>query len=393
MTGPLQEQWLDTANIPPEQLELMGEYLIEQQKSINWWIGDLARFCRRKMGEDNYSQAFPANASPGLIQRCEAVSNAYPTKETRNPLATWTQHMTVANKPNRVKLVAEMVNRGETSDQSRKNKQNESERRWLIAFDTHYFAHRHYYSGAGVETAIQVAQWIQRTVERLREKGATDCVCAFEGQGSFRKELTSGDSWDGERYKDRPGKPDELRHQLTLVRKLLEGFGFCCVSVDGYEADDVLASYAHQFNGKTTIVSSDKDLRSCLSEKCNMLLDVEWVQDETSGDHIPEYKWLSAKQHTESTGIPPSRWVEYQTLMGDACDGIKGAVGIGEKGAADLIKEFGTASAAIQAAKDGDERIKPKKREALIAFESKLEITRQLVTMRTDLTLPNSTRI
>ncbi len=79
--------------------------------------------------------------------------------------------------------------------------------------------------------------------------------------------------------------------------------------------------------------------------------------------------------------------------MGDACDGVKGAPGIGEKGAADLIREFGTAAEAIAAAKADDERIKPSKRKALIEFEPKLEVTWKLVTLRDDLSIPVSTRI
>jgi DNA polymerase-1 len=74
-------------------------------------------------------------------------------------------------------------------------------------------------------------------------------------------------------------------------------------------------------------------------------------------------------------------------------DGIQGVAGVGEKGAADLIKEFGAVSACIEAAKAGDERIKEKKREALIEFEKRLDVTRQLVTLRTDLPLPSATRI
>jgi DNA polymerase-1 len=79
--------------------------------------------------------------------------------------------------------------------------------------------------------------------------------------------------------------------------------------------------------------------------------------------------------------------------MGDNCDGIKGVSGIGEKGASDLIKQFGSVDGAIAAAKADDERIKPKKREALIEFEGKKDVTLQLVTLRTDLQLPASTRL
>jgi 5'-3' exonuclease len=392
MTGPLQELWLDASQIPKEEMEAFGEYLINQQQSLNWWIGDLARAARVRFGEDNYSQVFPPTVSPGLIQRCEAVAKAYP-KESRNPLATWSIHMREASRPDRIKRVQDHVDAGRTSDEAAKasrGKRSEDERHWLLAVDVNYFLHRFWYSGAGVEAAVGVATWIQRTVERLREKGLTDVACCFDSKVNHRKELTK--DWE-KRYKDRPPKDPELGQQLNLVYELLKGHGFACVLIEGMEADDVMASYAKQFDGRVTLLSQDKDLKQCLSDKCNMLLDVEWTEDETSGQQLPDYKWLSAKQHTEATGIPPNQWVEYQAIMGDATDGIAGANGIGQKGAADLVKQFGTVEAVIEAAKNGDESIREKKRQALIEFESRLEVTRQLVTLHTDLELPSATRI
>jgi len=406
----MHDVFLDTKGLTLEQIESFGEGLAISQRGNNWWIGDAARYAKYvlKLG-DNYSQIFPPWTSPGLIQRCEAVAGAY-TRQDRKPGATWTQHMQVSRDPDRLELLEWMVNEGLTSVEAREclaekrrkakpepeappeKPETASEKRWLIAFDTYYFAHRHYYSGAGVETAMQVAEWVQRTVERLKEKGCTDCLCAFEGSGSFRKELTKESGWE-QQYKDRPPKPDDLRYQLGLVRELLEGFGFLCVSVDGYEADDVLASAAKQFPGKTTIVSADKDLKQSLSSRCNILTDVSWIEDELTGLMAPEYQWYTAKMLKEDTGLTPDQHIEFQTLMGDNCDSISGAIGVGEKGAADLINEFGTVEAAIAAAKEDNERIKPAKRKALIEFEGKLEITRQLVTLVDTLELPENTRI
>jgi DNA polymerase-1 len=286
--------------------------------------------------------------------------------------------------------LSEVVDKGLTTDESRKVEQVERSERWLLAIDVNYFLHRFWFSGAGIESAVSVATWIQRTVERLKEKGLTDVACCFDSHRNDRKELTK--EWE-DKYKDRPPKDPELGQQLSLVHDLLSGRGFACVSVDGMEGDDVMASYAKQFDGRITLMTQDKDCRQCLSSKCNILLDVTWIQDETSGDHLPEYKWLSAKQHTEATGIRPDQWTAYQAIMGDNCDGIKGAAGIGEKGAADLIKAFGSVEGAIEAAKADDDRIKPKKCAALIEFEDKKDITLQLVTLRTDLQLPASTRL
>ena len=160
------------------------------------------------------------------------------------------------------------------------------------------------------------------------------------------------------------------------------------------EADDILASYAAQFDGKVIVVSADKDLRQTLSERVIILLDVEWVEDEQSGDMLPEYKWLSAKQHTEDTGIRPDQWADYQAICGDSVDGVKGVAGIGTKGAADLIQEFGSLAAVMDAAVAEHESIKPKKRAAIIEFEAiRADVTRQLVTLRTDCAIPTNTRV
>ena len=102
---------------------------------------------------------------------------------------------------------------------------------------------------------------------------------------------------------------------------------------------------------------------------------------------------MTAKTHFDATGLTPQQWIDYQCIMGDNVDGIKGAIGIGEKGAADLIRIFGSAEAAIEAAKRQDDRIKEKKRGALTEFEPKLDVTRQLVTFKTTLDIPTNTRI
>jgi len=388
----LHDVFFDPNGMKLEELQGFGTGLAEQQRGINWWIGDVAMYARDvlHLGE-NYSQVFPEWMSPGLIQRCEAVARAYPREEDRNPLATWAIHMQFARQTDRKERVAASVSKGQTTDEVRAEVREETGKpRWLLAIDVNYFLYRCWYSGVGVKSAISVAHWLQRSIERLREKGLTDAVCCFDSRVNNRKELTA--TWK-KKYKDRPEKDPELANQLNLVRDLIRGHGLACASLDGYEADDVMASFAKQFDGRVTLLTPDKDCRQCLSATCNLLLDVEWTTDETSGEALPTYKWLSAKQHTEATGIPPEKWVEYQAISGDACDGIQGAEGIGAKGAADLVKEFGTVEAAISAAKADDERLKPARRKALIQFEPRLEVTRKLVTLKTDLQLNVNTRL
>ena len=385
----MRKRFLDCKGMTIRDAENWGEDLARHQRDIMFWIGDLARYAEARW-PDTHHQVWPEWVSPGMLARAAGVARAYPTEEGRQADATYTIYMQNANRSDRIQRVQAHVEAGRTSDESRKADQAERATRWLLAVDVNYFLHRFWFSGAGVEAAVGVASWVQRTAERLKEKGLTDVACCFDSKVNHRKQLTEG--WE-DKYKDRPPKDPELVHQLQLVRELLEGHGFACVSVEGMEADDCLGSFAAQFAGRITLLTQDKDMRQCLSDHCNILLDVEWTEDETSGDMLPDYKWLSAKQHTEATGIRPDQWTDFQAIMGDNVDGIKGAIGIGEKGAADLVKEFGTVEAAIEAAKAGDERIAPKKRQALREFEPKLEITRQLVALRTDLQIPLNTMV
>ena len=384
-------RFLDIKLMTIAECESLGTTLATQQRDVMFQIGDLYRYAEARW-PDKHHQIWPEWASPGMLQRAAGVCKAYPTEEDRRHNVTYTQYMQVAGKPNRHEILAAIESEGLTTDESRKSPKPESDGkpRWLLAVDVNYYLHRFWHSGAGVESAMSVASWIQRTVYRLQQKGLTDVACCFDAPRNHRKLLT--ETWEA-KYKDRPPKDPELSNQLKLVRDLLQGHGFCCVSVDEMEADDVMASYAKRFIGRVTLLTQDKDCRQCLSATCNMLLDVTWNTDDTTGESIADYKWLTAATHTRDTGIRPERWIEYQCLMGDNVDGIKGAVGIGAKGAATIIQEFGSADAAIAAAKAGDERLKPKQRESLIEFESRLEITRQLVTLRTDLAVPMTTRL
>ncbi len=387
----LRERFFDTDGLTLQEAEAFGTDFAQMQRDIMFWIADLANYAQSKWPDTN-NQIWPEWVSPGLIQRAAGVGRAYPAEQDRRHAATYSQYMQAARKPDRHELLDKIVSEGQTTDESRKSllETHSAKQRWLLAVDVHFHAHRHFFSGAGVETAVRVTEWLKRLVGRLKEKGLTDAVCCFDSLRNARKELTK--DWE-DKYKDRPQKDQVLVQQLQLVQELLNGAGFRCVSVDGFESDDLMASYANQFPGRVTLLTADKDARQCLSDKCNILLDVEWIEDDTSGDAVPNYKWLSAKQHTEDTGLRPDQWAAFQTIAGDSCDGVKGALGIGEKGATDLVREFGTLEAVLEAAKAGDERIKEKKRTALIQLAERVDVVRQLVTLRNDLAVPMDTRL
>lgn len=426
----LRERFLDVSEIEDiESAESFGTELAHWQRGVMFWMGDLQRHAERKWPE-TYHQIWPEWISPGLLARAAAVARAYPKESDRSIPVTWTQYMQVANRPDRKQRLESILEKGQTSDESRQALKGDDtpKRRWLLAIDVNYYVHRFYHSGSGVESASEVAAWIDRTVSRLMDMGLTDVLCCFDSPRNHRKDLT--EAWEGGKYKDRPKKEPELVQQLHAVRSLLsDRHGLLCHDTDGMEADDIMASAAAQFDGRVTLLAQDKDLRQCLSATCNMLMDVEWSEDPTSGDMLPHYKWYTEKptarletlrsQHTEAQfkgeafklldlerlmeleprnlqdefGLRVDQWTDFQCLMGDQTDGIKGCPGIGQKIAASLLKQFDTVEGAIAAAKEGHESITKKKREALIAFESQLPITRQLVTMKTDLLIPQTTRL
>jgi 5'-3' exonuclease len=419
----------DTVESFIQELETYCGLACEMQRGCNWYIGDLCNAAesvwrRRKLPGD-WQQVVPVWASPGHIDRCRAVAKAYKAEE-RNPLATWSVHMHHANDPNRIALVQAAVDAGQTSDENRKDPalpepvvepeptpveehvepqvetqeevaQAEPEPenpRWLLAVDINYYIHRYFHSGAGVESAKTFDEWLSRTIGRLVEKGLTDVVCCVDSHTSFRKQLTEG--WEAP-YKPRAEKDAELAGQLRLAPELLKARNLPVVSIEGMEADDVMASYAIQFPGRVTLLTQDKDMRQCLSQTCNILQDVTWEQNPETGQHLPKYKWVSLKQHIEEgstysgtkvIGINAELWPHFQAIAGDSTDGIRGCEGIGGKGAMDLVLAHGTVQDVIEACKDGSANLKPKKIDAVLEFEAVAETMLKLTTLRTDLTVP-----
>lgn len=390
-----------------EMFETYGNLIAESQRGVNWWIGDLARVAARRW-PSTWEQIFPVWMSPDLIARCRAVSEAYPSHE-RNILATWSVHMKHANAPDRVALVQASVDAGQTSDEARKNpatpepvvepQPKPTKPDWLLAVDVNYYIHRYFHSGAGIEAASTFDGWLGRLIERLQQKGLTDVVCCLDSRTNHRKQLT--EQWELG-YKPRAEKDAELAGQLNLAPELLKARNILCVSIDDMEADDVMASYAVQFPGRVTLLTQDKDMRQCLSSKCNILKDVTWEENTETGQSVPVYQWVSAKQHTEEgmtygsskvVGITPEQWPHFQCIAGDSTDGIRGVEGIGGKGAMDLIIAHGSIDAVIAACKDGTANLSAIKRLAVLNFEEIKDVTMQLVTLVTDLPIPMVTKL
>src|SRR6201997_3282008 len=175
----------------------------------------------------------------------------------------------------------------------------------------------------------------------------------------------------------RPPAPDDLIPQFALIRDAVRAFDLPCLEQAGFEADDLIATYAREAGARgatTTIVSSDKDLMQLVTDKVTMY---DTMKDRRIG--VPEV--------IEKFGVPPEKVVEVQALAGDSTDNVPGVPGIGIKTAAQLIVEYGDLDTLLFRA---GEIKQPKRREALIENAEKARISRQLVLLddKVDLEVP-----
>jgi DNA polymerase I len=135
-----------------------------------------------------------------------------------------------------------------------------------------------------------------------------------------------------DKYKaNRPPLPEELIPQFPLIRQAVRAFNVACIEQDGFEADDLIATYARDAaarGGDVTIISSDKDLMQLVGPGIAML-------------DTMKNKRIGTDEVIEKFGVPPDKVVDVQSLAGDSVDNVPGVPGIGVKTAAELIKEYG----------------------------------------------------
>jgi DNA polymerase-1 len=181
-----------------------------------------------------------------------------------------------------------------------------------------------------------------------------------KGSHTFRNEMY-------DQYKaNREAMPEDLRPQIPLTRTATEAFNIACKELEGYEADDIIATLscqARDAGGRVTIISSDKDLMQLVGGGVEMLDAMKNIRIDVEG--------VEAK-----FGVGPDRVVDVQALAGDSVDNVPGAPGIGIKTAALLINEYGD----LETLLDRAEEIKqPKRRQTLIDNRAQIELSKRLV--------------
>ena len=173
---------------------------------------------------------------------------------------------------------------------------------------------------------------------------------------------------------NRPTPPDDLIPQFSLIRQATRAFNLPCIEKEGYEADDIIATYASEATrsgAKTTIISSDKDLMQLVNQQVGMY---DGMKDRPIG----------IKEVIEKWGVPPEKMIDLQSLTGDSTDNVPGVPGIGPKTAAQLLDEFGDLDTLLAHAGDIKQQ---KRRENIIEFADQARLARQLVTLKTDVPL------
>lgn len=178
-----------------------------------------------------------------------------------------------------------------------------------------------------------------------------------------------------DQYKaQRPEPPEDLRPQFGLIRQAVAAFNVPSIEQEGFEADDLIATYTKQAvaaGADVTIVASDKDLMQLIEPGVLML-------DTMKG------KTIGRDEVIEKFGVPPEKVVDVQALAGDSVDNVPGVPGIGIKTAAQLIETYGDLETLLERA---PEIKQPKRREALIANADLARISMQLVTLDRDVPL------
>ena len=212
---------------------------------------------------------------------------------------------------------------------------------------------------------------LDKLIKDEREKNnLTHLLVIFDASGkTFRNDIYP-------EYKaNRSSPPEDLIPQFPVIRKATDAFNVTHVEMLGYEADDLIASYAKAAvdeKMKVTIVSSDKDLMQLVKEDVSML--------DTMKNRL-----IKKNEVIEKFGVEPNRVIDVQSLAGDSVDNIPGVPGIGIKTASLLINEYDNLDNLLEKASNIKQN---KRRESLIEFADQARLSRELVTLKEDVELP-----
>ena len=247
----------------------------------------------------------------------------------------------------------------------------------IVLIDTNNIAYRAFYalpdtittsSGIVTNAVLGFTNMFLKLIEDYRPD---IIICAFDSKGpTFRHKIF-------DEYKmHRKKMPDELGHQLLLIREVMEAFNVRCIGEKGMEADDILASITKKVvrsGDKALIVTGDKDMLQLVTEDIKVLSSKRSITDTITFD---------VDGVTNKFGVGPEKVRDLLSLMGDSSDNIPGVPGIGYKTATKLIKEFGSVDDIYK----NIDRIKSEKLRNILTNNIKMvKISKELVSLKDDI--------
>ena len=202
--------------------------------------------------------------------------------------------------------------------------------------------------------------------------------------------LDAGDSFRTQRYSGYKSTRTKLGEELQAdferalehVSGLLEAFRVPILAVSGYEADDVIATLARRESAagrQVVIVSGDKDFHQLVGPRIALL------NPGRGGPAGVEEHWVDERNATERLGVAPRQVPDYLALVGDTSDNVPGVKGIGEKGAVQLLQQYGSLETLLERV---DEISGKRPREALQRYSAEARLSLELVTLKTDVPVP-----
>lgn len=224
-------------------------------------------------------------------------------------------------------------------------------------------------SGQPVNALYGLARMLTKLLKEHIQEGHYVTFFMDKGRTTFRTLLM-------DEYKaQRPPMPDALREQMKEVAPLVEGFGIPVLSMEGFEADDLIATYVREFRNdcdEIWILTSDKDLCQLIDGKVKMLRAEKGITDLAVYDE---------EKVREKYGVTPIQMIDYLSIVGDKVDNIPGVRGIGEKGALQLLSQYPT----LEAIYDHIEHVPEKLRAKLAESRADAFLSKQLVTLKADI--------
>ena len=245
----------------------------------------------------------------------------------------------------------------------------------LLVVDTPSLLFRAFYAlpksikgpdGNPVNALLGTANLILREVEKHDPRAVV--LCVGPDAAPYRTELFP--AYHAERE---AAFPDELEHQWADMPDFFRAFGWTVTVADDLEADDLLGSYAkreRKAGGRTLLMTGDRDMFQCADGSTKVL----YVSTGTQGG-VP----VGVKEVKERYGIAPKLVPDFIALRGDPSDGLPGARGIGEKGAAELLRKHGSLEKVLAA---GFREPKPGLRKALTEDPEQLLAFKEIATLR-----------